>query len=60
MEQILVVVDIQTDVVNNVIVWAGLGEYDPGSGYVAIPAPGAIIGWYWNNGEQVETPPVGE
>lgn len=61
MEQTLVIIETETDLVQNIIVWAGPGQYDPSPGYFAVAAPGARIGWLWNNGEQVEpNPPAGE
>ena len=59
MERILVLVNVETDIVQNVII---AGEsYEPPAGMRAVEAPGAQIGWLWNDGEQVEpTPPVGE
>lgn len=59
MEKILVLIDLETDIVQNVIV-AG-ADYQSPAGIRAVEAPGARIGWVWNDGEQVDpTPPVGE
>lgn len=59
MEKILVLIDAETDIVQNVIIASD--DYVPPTGLRIVEAPGAIIGWLWNNGEQVEpTPPVGE
>lgn len=48
--KILVLVDIQTDVVLNVIV--ATDDYQPPAGLRAVEAPGAQIGWLWNDGVQ--------
>lgn len=53
MERVLVLVETATDIVRNVIL-VGQAEYIPPDGLMAIEAPGAQIGWLWNNGEQVE------
>lgn len=52
MELTLVLVEIETDVVLNVIV--ATEDYVPPVGVRAVEAPGARIGWLWNNGAQVE------
>ena len=57
MERVLVVIETATDLVENVVLASG--EYDPGSGRHTVEAPGAIIGWLWNGGDQ-QPPPVGE
>lgn len=52
MEKILVLIETETDVVQNVIVASD--DYQPPAGLRFVEAPGAIIGWLWNNGQQVE------
>ena len=52
MERILVLIDAETDIVQNVIV-VGDAEYTPPAGIRAVEAPGAQIGWLWAAGEQV-------
>lgn len=47
----LVLIEIETDIVRNVII-AG-DDYVPPAGLMAIEAPGARIGWLWAGGEQV-------
>ena len=56
MERILVLIEVATDIVQNVII--ADGDYDPPAGIRAIEAPGARIGWLWNNGEQVDPNPA--
>lgn len=56
MERVLVLVEVATDIVRNVIV-VGDAEYTPPAELRAIEAPGARIGWLWNNGEQVDPAP---
>lgn len=50
----LVLVEIDTDVVRNVIV--ANDDYQPPAGLMAIEAPGARIGWLWADGNQVPVP----
>ncbi len=63
MERILILID-SSDMVTNVII-AG-PDYTPPAGITAVEAPGARIGWLWNNGEQIDpnppesAPPDGE
>lgn len=51
MERILVLIEIDTDIVRNVIV--ATDGYVPPAEYTAIEAPGARIGWLWNGGDQI-------
>lgn len=44
------------DIVRNVIVWDGNGDLGLADGWQAIQAPGATIGWLWNNGDQLPPP----
>lgn len=52
MERVLVLVEVATDIVRNVIV-VGDAEYTPPAELRAIEAPGAQIGWLWNDGAQI-------
>lgn len=44
------------DIVQNVIVWDGSGSLNLADGWKVVMAPGARIGWAWNNGDQKPPP----
>lgn len=60
MENTWAVVNDETNVIVNAVVWDGVSNWAPPEGHSVYQASPVYIGWYWNNGEQVETPPVGE
>lgn len=47
-----VIID-DNDIVQNVIVWDGTGNLNLPETWSIVQAPGAKIGWYWNNGNQL-------
>lgn len=51
------VVNTTTDIVDNIIVWDGVTEYDPGEGYILVETDSAGIGWSYAAGV-LSPPPV--
>jgi hypothetical protein len=46
------IVNSETNVVENVIVWDGETEYEPNEGYIVVPASEQVsIGWHYVDGE---------
>ena len=51
------IIDLATNIVDNVAVWDGVTEWDPGEGFIAIQSNTAQAGWTYKEGEFI-APPV--